>query len=125
MIEAEVKQLVERALVIDSLICQQLGLAWERPPMPFMELSGPIQPKKQALQSNQRVMGASVEPKLETHTGSTAMEMYQEGTAVQSEGGAEVEQVKLSMETVMELLCDEAVRDRFKIHLQCSGRTRT
>lgn len=125
MVEAEVKQLVERALVIDSLICQQLGLAWERPPMPFMELSGPIQPEKQALQSNQRVMGASVEPKLETHTGSTAMEMYQEGTAVQSEGGAEVEQVKLSMETVMELLCDEAVRDTFKIHLQCSGRTRT
>lgn len=124
MIEAEVKQLVERALVIDSLICQQLGLAWERHPMPFMELSGPIQPKKQALQCNQRVMGASVEPKLETHTESTGMEMYQEGTAVQSEGGAEVEQVKLSMETVMELLCDEAVRDTFKIHLQCSGRTR-
>ncbi|XP_045916689.1 dynein regulatory complex protein 1 isoform X2 [Micropterus dolomieu] len=129
MIEAEMKQLVERALVIDSLICKQhLGLAWERPSMAFMELSGPIQPQKQAwrparqgvsqlfhteqaLQSNERMMDASVGPRLETDTESTDMEMYKEGTAVQSESGAEVEEEKLSMETmkkVMELLCDEA-----------------
>ncbi|XP_044025293.1 dynein regulatory complex protein 1 isoform X2 [Siniperca chuatsi] len=129
MIEAEVKQLVERALVIDSLICKQhLGLAWERPPMAFMELSGPIQPQKQAwrpahqavsqlyhtgqpLQCSERMMDASVGPRLETDTESTDMEMYKKGTAVQSKSGAEVEEGKLSMETlkkVMELLCDEA-----------------
>ncbi|XP_051264423.1 dynein regulatory complex protein 1 [Dicentrarchus labrax] len=129
MIEAEVKQLVERSLLIDSLICKQhLGLAWERPLMPFMELSGPIQSQKQAwrpahqavsqsfqtgqaLQCSQRTMDASVGPRLETDADSTDMEMYKEGTAVQSESGAEVEEGKLSMETlkkVMELLCDEA-----------------
>ncbi|XP_078131130.1 dynein regulatory complex protein 1 [Sander vitreus] len=123
MIEAEVKQLVERVLVIDSLICKQhLGLAWERPSMEFMELSGPIQPQKQAwrparqavsqaLQCSQRMMDLSVGPRLETDTESTDMEMYKEKTAVQSESSAEMEEGKLSMETqkkVMELLCDEA-----------------
>lgn len=131
MMEAEVKQLVERVLVIDSLICKQhLGLAWERPSMAFMELSGPIQPQKQAgqsvsqlvqtgqaLQRSQRIMDTSVGPQLETDTESMGMEMYKEGTAVQSESGVEVEEGKLSMETlkkVMELLCDEAVRNKFK-----------
>ncbi|KAF1376684.1 hypothetical protein PFLUV_G00214040 [Perca fluviatilis] len=129
MIEAEVKQLVERVLVIDSLICKQhLGLAWERPPMEFMERSGPIQPQKQAwrparqavsqlfhtgqaLQCSQRMMDLSVGPRLETDTESTDMEMYKEKTAVQSESSAEMEEGKLPMETqkkVMELLCDEA-----------------
>ncbi|XP_076612937.1 dynein regulatory complex protein 1 [Chaetodon auriga] len=121
MLEAEVKQLVERALVIDSLICKQhLGLAWERPPMPFMELSGPIQPKTQAvsqsfqsgraLRRSPTMVDASAGPRLETDTESMDMEMYKDGTAVQSESGAEVEEGKLSTETlkkVMELLCDE------------------
>ncbi|XP_070843946.1 dynein regulatory complex protein 1 [Chaetodon trifascialis] len=130
MLEAEVKQLVERALDIDSLICKQhLGLTWERPPMPFMELHGPIRPKTQAVsqsfQSGRAVrcsprrMDASVGPRLETDTESVDMEMYKEGTAVQSESCAEVEEGKLSTETlkkVMELLCDEAgflMEDKF------------
>lgn len=100
MVEAEVKQLVEVALVIDSLICKQLGLTWER------------------------VMGASVGPKLETDRESTATEMYQEGTAVQSESATELQQGKLSMETVMELLCNEAVRNMFRVLLHCSERSR-
>ena len=135
MIEAEVKELVERAVAIDSLICKHLGLVWERPPMTVMELSGHIQPQKQAsrparqapsqsfqtrqaLQCSERMMDASVGPRLKNDTESKDMEMYKERTAVQSESGAEVEEEKLPMETVkkvMELLCDEAVRIKFKI----------
>ncbi|XP_023266563.1 dynein regulatory complex protein 1 isoform X2 [Seriola lalandi dorsalis] len=124
-VEAEVKQLVERALVTDSLICKQhLGLAWKRPPMAFMELSGPIQPQKQAhkaaselfptgqaLQCSQGTMDTSDWPRLEAEADSTDMEMSKEGTVGQGEGDAEVEDGKLSMDTlkkVMELLCDEA-----------------
>ncbi|XP_031731308.1 dynein regulatory complex protein 1 isoform X2 [Anarrhichthys ocellatus] len=129
MIDAEVKQLVERVLVIDSLICKEhLGLAWERTPLEFMELSGPIQPQKQArmparqtvsqlfhagqnLQCSQRMMDLSVGPRPETDTESMDKEMHKEGKTVQSESGAEVEEGKQSLETlkkVMELLCDEA-----------------
>ncbi|XP_073348558.1 dynein regulatory complex protein 1 [Pagrus major] len=124
MIEAEVKQLVERVLVIESLIYKQhLGLVWERPPMPFMEHSGPIQPQKQAWRpdrqaksqsfqtGSQRMTDASVGPQLEAYTESTDMETYKEGRVAQSESGAEVEEGKLTTETVkevMELLCDEA-----------------
>uniref|UniRef100_UPI0037E7266B dynein regulatory complex protein 1 n=1 Tax=Semicossyphus pulcher TaxID=241346 RepID=UPI0037E7266B len=125
MIEAEVKQLVERVLAIDSLICKQhLGLAWERPHMAFMERAGPNQTQKpsrspahqvvsqsfdttQTLQGSQRMKDASVGSTLETE--STGMEVYR--TSVQSESGAQAEEGQLSMETVkkvMELLCDEA-----------------
>ncbi|XP_034756063.1 dynein regulatory complex protein 1 isoform X2 [Etheostoma cragini] len=119
MIEAEVKQLVEKVLVIDSLICKQpLGLAWERPQVQFMGLSGPIQPQKhasqlfhtgQALQCSQRMMDLSVGSRLETDTESVNMEMYKEKTAGQSV--TEMVEGKLLMETqkkVLELLCDEA-----------------
>lgn len=131
MIEAEVKQLVERVLVIESLIYKQhLGLAWERPPMPFMEHSGPIQPQKQACgpdrqaesqlfeTGSQRMMDASVGPQLEADTESMDMETHREGREAQSESGAEVDEGKLMTETVkkvMELLCDEAVRKKFTI----------
>ncbi|XP_033931925.1 dynein regulatory complex protein 1 isoform X2 [Pseudochaenichthys georgianus] len=109
MIDAEVKQLVERALDIDSQICKQhLGVAWERPVMGFMELCGPIQPQRvpqllhtgQDSQDSQRMMDPSVRKEIEA-----------EGSAVQSESGAEEEEEKLPMETlkrVMELLCDKA-----------------
>lgn len=131
MIEAEVKQLVERALVIDSLICRQhLGISWEQPPMAFMELTGPIQPQRQAWrparqavsqlfqpgkasQCSQRMMDASVGPRLETDTESTDVELYKAGTVMQSESGAEVEELSMEMlKKVMELLCDEAVRNK-------------
>lgn len=127
MIEAEVKQLVERVLVIESLIYKQhLGLAWERPPMPFMEHSGPIQPQKRACgpdrqaesqsfeTGSQRMMDASVGPQLEADTESMDMETHREGREAQSESGAE-DEGKLTTETVkkvMELLCDEAVRKK-------------
>ncbi|XP_039981577.1 dynein regulatory complex protein 1 isoform X2 [Xiphias gladius] len=128
-IEAEVKQLVERALVIDSLIWRQhLGLAWERPPMAFRELCGPIQPQTQAHgparqavsqpfhtgQASQCSRGATDTadgPRPEAGAESTGMAMCKEETAVRGESDAEVEEGKLSMETlkkVMELLCDEA-----------------
>ena len=49
MNEAEVKELVEKALDIDCIIYQQqLGLTWERPALPFMERCGPIRPQRQA-----------------------------------------------------------------------------
>uniref|UniRef100_A0A4W6EMJ3 Dynein regulatory complex subunit 1 homolog (Chlamydomonas) n=1 Tax=Lates calcarifer TaxID=8187 RepID=A0A4W6EMJ3_LATCA len=120
-IEAEMKQQVERVLVIDSLICKQhLGLAWERPPMDFMELSGPIRPQKQAcqssafrtrqaLQGSQGTVGSSGGPGPEAE--STEADMHKAGTAAQGESDAEMEEEKLPMETlkkVMELLCDEA-----------------
>ncbi|KAM6901524.1 LOW QUALITY PROTEIN: dynein regulatory complex protein 1-like [Lycodopsis pacificus] len=122
MIDAEVKQLVERVLVIDSLICKEhLGLAWERTPLEFMELSGTIQPQKQArmpparlchtgqnLQCSQRMMDLSVGPRPETDIESMDEEMYKEGKTVQSESGAEVEEVLETLKKVMELLCDEA-----------------
>uniref|UniRef100_A0A3Q4BIY3 Dynein regulatory complex protein 1/2 N-terminal domain-containing protein n=1 Tax=Mola mola TaxID=94237 RepID=A0A3Q4BIY3_MOLML len=88
VIEEEVKELVENALLVDSLICTKLGLAWQRPPMPFMELSGPIQPKKQLVQCSQMVM-------------------YQKGASGQAQSGAEQEQEKL-MKAVLELMCDES-----------------
>ncbi|KAM9339242.1 dynein regulatory complex protein 1 [Symphorus nematophorus] len=121
MIEEEVKELVEKALDIDSLICrQQLGLAWERPSMVFIkpqkqmwrptcQAASQSFQTRQALQCSESMMDASVWPRLKTETASMDMEMFKEGTAVQSESGAEVG--RLSIETVkkvMELLCDEA-----------------
>lgn len=110
MIDAELKQLAERVVLIDSLICKQLGLAWERPTVPFRELPGPIQPRKQTLQCNQRTAGTSLGPKQGGDTESTAKGMYHERTGGQEESDAEVMQLELTMEAVMELLCDETVR---------------
>ncbi|CAK6961863.1 dynein regulatory complex protein 1 [Scomber scombrus] len=128
MIEAEVKQLVEQALVFDSMICKQhLCLAWERPAMAFMELTGPLKPQKQsrspthqtfsqlfqtgqAAQCSKGMIDASVGPRLETDAESTGMEVCREGTAVES-GRAAKEEGMVSVETMkklMELLCDES-----------------
>lgn len=93
VIEGEVKELVEKALLVDSLICTKLGLAWQQPPMPFMEISGPIQSKKPLVQCSQTVM-------------------FQKGAEGHGQSGAEEEQEKL-MKAVLELLCDEAVRNTF------------
>ncbi|XP_034560646.1 dynein regulatory complex protein 1-like [Notolabrus celidotus] len=126
MLEDEVKQLVEKTLLLDSVICKQhLGLAWERPHMAFMEQTGPIQPQKQAQspaqravstsfhtmqasQGRQRMMDASVGPTLETYTDTG---VHKEDAAGQIEGGVAVEEGEPSNEAVkkaMELLCDEA-----------------
>lgn len=128
MIEAEVKHLVERALVIDSLICrQQLGLSWEKPPMAFMEFSGPIKSQKQTHGSTQQAdtqlfqtgqASQCSQGSMETDAEGTSMTMYKTGGAVQSEKSAEVETLSTdTMAKVMELLCDEAVRNKFKIHV--------
>ncbi|XP_056277895.1 dynein regulatory complex protein 1 isoform X2 [Pseudoliparis swirei] len=112
MMEEEVKLLRERVLVIDSEICEQhLGVPWERPPMGLVELSGPPQPQKPLLGSQRRT-DLSVGPGPEVHTEGTDVGVDKGAGAVpQSESGAEVEEGKLSMETmkkVKELLCAEA-----------------
>lgn len=109
MVEAEVKQLVENALVIDSLICKELGLAWERPYIPFMEVSGPIQPKKRASQRNKKVSDGAIVRNGENDRDGVATDS-QEGSVCSTE-----EWEKMLMETVTELLFDEAVRDKFRI----------
>lgn len=109
MVEAEVKQLVENALVIDSLICKELGLAWERPYIPLMEVSGPIQPKKRVSQRDKRVSDGAVVPNGEDDRDGPAPDS-QEGSVCSTE-----EWDKMLMETVTELLFDEAVRDKFGI----------
>uniref|UniRef100_A0A3P9HGI3 Dynein regulatory complex protein 1 n=1 Tax=Oryzias latipes TaxID=8090 RepID=A0A3P9HGI3_ORYLA len=43
MIDGELNQLAQRALTIDSLICQYLGLPWKQDNMAMLELLGPIQ----------------------------------------------------------------------------------
>ncbi|XP_040902497.1 dynein regulatory complex protein 1-like [Toxotes jaculatrix] len=108
-VEEEVKQLVERALLMDSLICKEhLGIDWEPPPMAFMDHSGPIQPQTQTRRPGHQAVSQLCQ------TGKASQcstEMCKEGRAVQIESDAEMEEEKLSMETlkqVMELLCDES-----------------
>ncbi|KAM3602364.1 uncharacterized protein V6R79_002764 [Siganus canaliculatus] len=128
MLEAEVKHLVEKVLVIDSMICQKhFGLAWEQPPMPFMDQTGPIKPKKQGTrracrttsqsfqtgrfsQSGPGMTDASFGSQLETESESTGVEMYKESESSSVEEEEEEDEEKLSIETVKrvtELLCDE------------------
>ncbi|XP_065819921.1 dynein regulatory complex protein 1 isoform X1 [Labrus bergylta] len=123
MIEEEVKQLVDKVLIIDSLICEQsLGIAWVRPNLPFMEQTDPTQKQAQSSthqavgnidtsQGGQRMMDASVGPTLETDTDIINVNAYKEAKAMQSESAEDEEEGKLTNETlkkVMELLCDEA-----------------
>lgn len=117
MIEEELKELVKEVLAIDSRICQQhLGLHRERPPMAFMQLTGPSKPQKQgqqtgtSLQSSLWMVDASVGPSMVSGTESKG------ATAVESV--AEMEEGNLfsgPMKKVVELLCDEAVRHKLKI----------
>lgn len=47
MIDTDVKQLAERALLIDSVICKRLlGLSWEPPHVAALDHSGPSQPQE-------------------------------------------------------------------------------
>lgn len=115
-VEGELKELVKKVLVNDALICRQLGLAWEQPAMPFVELCSPVQSKKQAVQCDHRLTDASAGPEMEAE--STETEMAQEVTAAESERGTEVEQ-----EMWMELLCDEVVRDMLAFKHLCISST--
>lgn len=95
------KQLVERALVIDSLICKELGLAWERPHLPLMEASGPIQPKKKKRSSQKN-----------TEALNGAVAVVVDGAQEKDDGSvcSTEEWDRLLLESLAELLFDEAVR---------------
>nr|XP_040051899.1 dynein regulatory complex protein 1 isoform X2 [Gasterosteus aculeatus aculeatus] len=113
-VDEEVRQLADRALAIDSQICELvLGISWERPPMEFMELSGPRRPQEgagllhaggRAPLCGQRTTDLSVGPRAEAGTESR-------GETARGEGDAEAEEGKISAATlkkVLELLCDKA-----------------
>ncbi|KAM8840347.1 dynein regulatory complex protein 1 [Spinachia spinachia] len=104
MIDEEVKQLADRALVIDSHICEQvLGVSWEQPPAGFMELCGPTPPQKGAGLLH---AGRRASPRDQRTTDRPV-----EGGAVGSEMDAEAEKGKIStltLKKVQELLCDKA-----------------
>ncbi|CAL8318052.1 unnamed protein product [Merluccius merluccius] len=114
MNEAEVRELAERVLDIDRLLYeQQLGLAWERPPMPPYKLL-PSSPQGPA------TADASVGPSSSmAGAGAESMMAYSEAYSGRASFGSESsagyaakgERGKVSAKTVkklLQLLCDEA-----------------
>lgn len=88
MMDADLKQLAERALLIDSVISEQiLGLPWEKPPLDFSELTHPS--------------------RSEGPTGNSASDSDQEEENFSSE----------TKKKVIELLCQETVRLLFKVYV--------
>uniref|UniRef100_A0A8C8H5D2 Dynein regulatory complex protein 1 n=1 Tax=Oncorhynchus tshawytscha TaxID=74940 RepID=A0A8C8H5D2_ONCTS len=62
MNEEEVKALVEKALDTDRLVHeQQLGLAWQRPSLAFMERCGPLQPQRQTQKTAHQAISEGIE----------------------------------------------------------------
>lgn len=123
-VDAEVKQLVEKALDIDSLICKQhYGIAWQRPQLPVRGVhsdkhfhrSGHLQ--FSGLSQTNPASHRSRGMKTETDTESTDVEVCKDRSVVQSDGQAELveeEENMFSMEMltkVMEPLWEEIVRD--------------
>ena len=102
---------MERALAIDSVICKQhLGLAWTRPHIPFLDLTGPIQPQKLAPSLSQ--------PLFQTGKNSQGMLEASAGHSLDADTESPEEHLSREMQKkVMELLCDEAVRHKLKIHV--------
>ncbi|KAL7872331.1 hypothetical protein SRHO_G00073140 [Serrasalmus rhombeus] len=102
MNEAEAKALVHRALEIDRLIHeQQLGLAWFPPSLPFMESSGPVQPRRQ-VQRTSRQVAAQVLSSM-GRKGDTEAE--REGSTVEGSESTGVDHK--TVKRLLELLCDE------------------
>ncbi|XP_051965890.1 dynein regulatory complex protein 1 isoform X2 [Xyrauchen texanus] len=103
MNEAEVKALAHRALDIDRMIHeQQLGLAWVCPPLPFMEVSGPIVSKQQALSSARLVAAEALK---EEQQGETSGNLVEGAECLQNTVGR-VD--RRTVKKILELLCDEA-----------------
>ncbi|XP_056150133.1 dynein regulatory complex protein 1-like [Lampris incognitus] len=118
MNELEVKQLVERALDIDWLIHEHIGLAWEWPnAAPLMECPDPINSEKKnqwtAHQASSQLIPTGKAPKLSlelkdasvrhtymTKTGAkyVAMPTYRKGSAMQSERSTELEKEESTAE---------------------------
>lgn len=87
MIDADVKQLAERALLIDSVICKRLlDLSWEQPHTAVSDLSGPSQP--------QELVGNS----------DSGPETEQENV------------FRETQKKIKELLCNETVRHKFYVN---------
>lgn len=100
MNEAEVKNLAHRALEVDRLIHeQQLGLAWDSPPLDFMERSGPIRSIQQAFRTAGQAAADALKEEQEEE--SSDIVEGSENTA----GGVNRRIVK----NILELLCDETV----------------
>ncbi|XP_061593234.1 dynein regulatory complex protein 1 [Cololabis saira] len=111
--EAEVKQLLERALVIDSLICKQyLDVAWKRPNVPSLELFGPTEPQKQLASSlSPPFETEKCCPETDTDTESPCRDIFSVRPAAQQQSSPKREEGKSpneALKKVMELLCDKA-----------------
>uniref|UniRef100_A0A3Q2PAA2 Dynein regulatory complex protein 1 n=1 Tax=Fundulus heteroclitus TaxID=8078 RepID=A0A3Q2PAA2_FUNHE len=117
MLEAEVKQLAERALATDSAISHQVfGLSWKQPDLSLLELPSPIRPWKPAPEETQPVLQrrkssqGTTDGSAESDIKSSDMMGKTEGAAVSVGCGPEWEEEKRSKEMqkeMMELLCSE------------------
>ncbi|XP_010902771.1 dynein regulatory complex protein 1 [Esox lucius] len=127
MNEEEVKALVTKTLDTDRLIHEQLlGLAWQRPPMAFMERCGPLKNQRQAQNTARQTAAELLQP---VGTSPCCLGNYKEASAgpgytCESGVGQESRSSKadktgnggknsgtVSIKTVkklLELLCDEA-----------------
>ncbi|MBN3318963.1 DRC1 protein, partial [Atractosteus spatula] len=126
MNEAEVKELVEKALQTDRLIHeQQLGVAWVRPPLPFMEHLGPIIPQRKLKKSAGQLAGEllrsggsqtsreekeEAEPTAAVSPSSVLPIQDQDVTDTEHPVSTAEDHMKISAKTVkrlLEILCDE------------------
>lgn len=88
MIDADLKQLAERALLIDSVISKQLlGLPWEKPPLASLEVPHPRRSQEPA--------------------GNSGCGPEREEKSFFSE----------TQKKVMELVCHETVRPKSKVYV--------
>uniref|UniRef100_A0A8C8H7E1 Dynein regulatory complex protein 1 n=1 Tax=Oncorhynchus tshawytscha TaxID=74940 RepID=A0A8C8H7E1_ONCTS len=105
MNEEEVKALVEKALDTDRLVHeQQLGLAWQRPSLAFMERCGPLQPQRQTQKTAPGLAVEVYDSGAGLKSGSSEVEREREGSEGEHSGTVSVKMVK----KLLELLCDEA-----------------
>ncbi|XP_065124450.1 dynein regulatory complex protein 1 [Paramisgurnus dabryanus] len=102
MNEAEVKALAHKALEVDRLIHeQQLGLAWESPPLSFMDRSGPFGGEEQVLRTAGQAAAEALkeEPQEEESGNIVEGSEYLQST--------EDRVTRTTMKRILEMLCDE------------------